>query len=146
MQTYIQLNENNIVVSVLQSSSLLRYPWILTNLYCSIGDIWTGTVENDQLVNGEFQKPYLTTTKLSHYAFIKRLTLDEHVAIELGMPTDPILRVAKQRFDAAHFVDLNNIETQQLVGYLAQQGYIETSRVPELLTPIDQNDEGAINI
>lgn len=77
-----------------------------------------------------------TTNLMTHYAFLRRLTLEEHVAIELAMPGDPLLRVAKQRFDAAREVDVSNAETQQLVGYLAQQQIIAAERVAELLAPI----------
>lgn len=101
--------------------------------------------DGEAFTRPEPMEPVVQTTHLmTHYAFLRRLTLEEHVAIELAMPSDPLLRVAKQRFDAAREVNVGHAETQQLVGYLAQQGIIDPQRVEHLLLPIDASDEGAV--
>lgn len=63
--------------------------------------------------------PAPTVPRLTHYGFLSRLTLAEHVLIEDAMPSNTMLRVAKQRFDAADHVDVSLTETQQFVGLLA---------------------------
>lgn len=85
-----------------------------------------------------------TTPRMTHYAFLRRLSLAEHVAIESAMSGDVTLRVAQQRFNAAQNVNVGIPETQQFVGYLAQQGLIAPGRVADLLAPIDATDEGAV--
>lgn len=89
--------------------------------------------------------PVTHTSLMTHYAFLVRLTLDEHVAIEDAMPTSTLLRVAKQRFDAASEVDVSLPETQQFVGLLAQLGLIAAERVPALLAEKPLNERGAIH-
>lgn len=89
--------------------------------------------------------PSTHTPLMTHYAFLARLTLDEHAAIEDAMPTNTLLRVAKQRFDAAREVDVSLPETQQFVGLLAQMGLIAPERVPTLLAEMPLTERGAIH-
>lgn len=89
--------------------------------------------------------PAPATPLMTHYAFLARLTLAEHVAIEEAMPANTLLRVAKQRFDAARDVDVSLPETQQFVGLLAQMGLIAPERVPTLLAEMPLTERGAIH-
>ena len=89
--------------------------------------------------------PSTHTPLMTHYAFLARLTLDEHVAIEEAMLSSTLLRVAKQRFDAAREVDVSLPETQQFVGLLAQLGLIAPERVPTLLAEMPLTERGAIH-
>lgn len=89
--------------------------------------------------------PVTHTPLMTRYTFLTRLTLDEHVAIEDAMPTSTLLRVAKQRFDAASEVDVSLPETQQFVGLLAQLGLIAPERVAELLAEKPLTERGAIH-
>jgi hypothetical protein len=85
-----------------------------------------------------------TTPRMTHYGFLARLTLPEHVAIEEAMPANPILRVAKQRFDAADHVDVSLVETQQFVGLLGHLGLVAPTRVSGLLAEIEVTSRHAV--
>lgn len=91
------------------------------------------------------EPPITHTPRMTHFAFLRRLTLAEHIGIETATATDVTLRVAKQRFDAARDINVSFAETQQLVGYMAQQGLLAPARVPQLLALIALTEEGAIN-
>lgn len=93
----------------------------------------------------EPDSPTLTTTLMTHLAFLSRLTIAEHVAIEEAMPTSALLRVAKQRFDAARDIDVAAEDTRQFVMLLAQSGFITESRATDMLQPIPLAQRGAIN-
>lgn len=93
------------------------------------------------------------TPRMTHFAFQSRLTMDEDVALELALPTSPILRVAMRRFNAALDVDVSLPETQQLLGLLATtpratdplQMVVAADRLPALLAPKPITERGAIN-
>lgn len=85
-----------------------------------------------------------TTPRMTQYGFLSRLTLEEHVGIEDAMSGSTLLRVAKQRFDAAQNVDVSLVETQQFVGLLAQMKLLAPERVPELLAPISADSPHAL--
>lgn len=78
-----------------------------------------------------------TTPFMSHFGFLSRLSPTERTAIRTATKTDPILDDAMFLLDSAERIDVTLPQTQMLVGYLAQQGHIAASRVPELLAPID---------
>lgn len=142
MSRHLALIENGVVANV-----VLADAWPggidVTDITPRPGPGWL--YDGETFTRPEPVEPVVQTTHLmTHYAFLRRLTLEEHVAIELAMPGDPLLRVAKQRFDAAREVNVSNAETQQLVGYLAQQQIIAPERVAALLAPIDITDEGAV--
>lgn len=110
------------------------------------GWVYDGQTFTPPVDVSDLPTPEITHTPLmTHYAFLARLTLDEHVAIEDAMPTNTLLRVAKQRFDAAREVDVSLPETQQFVGLLAQMGLIAPERVPTLLAEMPLTERGAIH-
>lgn len=86
-----------------------------------------------------------TTPLMTHFAWLSRLTLEEHVSIEEAMPSSPLLRVAKQRFDAAREVDVSLPEVQQFVGVLVQMQLLAAERAPDLLAPKPLTERGAIH-
>lgn len=77
-----------------------------------------------------------TTPYMTHFGFLARLSPQERTAIRRATANDPILDDAMFLFNSAERIDVTLAETQQLVGYLALQGYIKPERVPELLAPI----------
>lgn len=86
--------------------------------------------------------PAATTPYMSHFGFLLRFTPAERLAIrdrcDKASPNyDPTLDDAMFLFNSAERIDVTLATTQQLVGYLAQQGHIAPSRVPELLAPIE---------
>ena len=97
--------------------------------------------------------PTPTTPRMTHFAFQSRLTIDEDIALELALPTSPMLRVAMRRFNAAQDVDVSLPEMQQLLGLLAttprvddpQQTIVAPERIPALLTLKPITERGAIN-
>lgn len=123
-----------------------------------IADSWPGGIDVTDLVprpgpgwthDGQAFAPPApavpaTTPRMTHYGFLSRLTLAEHVGIEEAMPASSLLRVAKQRFDAADHVDVSLTETKQFVGLMAQMQLIAPDRVAELLAPVDAQSIHAI--
>ena len=93
------------------------------------------------------------TPRMTHFAFQSRLTMDEDIALELALPTSPVLRVAMRRFNAALDVDVSLPETQQLIGLLATTPradnpavmIVAPARIPTLLAPKPITERGAIN-
>jgi hypothetical protein len=93
------------------------------------------------------------TPRMTHFAFQSRLTLDEDIALELVLPSSPVLRVAMRRFNAAQDVDVSMPETQQLLGLLAttpraddpNKTIVAVERIPELLASKPIGERGAIN-
>ena len=68
---------------------------------------------------------------LTKLKFNQRFTILELASLEVN--TDPVIRVLQKRLDMADYIDVLDPETQQGVGYLAQQGYIAPERVAEIL-------------
>lgn len=95
------------------------------------------------------------TPRMTRFAFQSRLTLEEDVALEIALPTNPLLRVALRRFSTAGHVDVSLPETQELVTLLsttlrvgeAEGGatIIAPNRVSELLALKPIYERGAIN-
>lgn len=83
---------------------------------------------NWNFVDNVFDK---TTSCLSKLDFLSRFTTAERVAIQASV--DPILIDAMNLLQMSEFVDVNDIRTMQLVGYLAMTGVIANSRVVEIL-------------
>ena len=93
------------------------------------------------------------TPRMTHFAFQSRLTRDEDIALELVLPTNPVLRVAMRRFNAAQDVDVSLAETQQLVDLLATTPradnpaamIVAPARIAALLALKPITERGAIN-
>lgn len=95
------------------------------------------------------------TSMMTHLAFNERLTIDEDIALEVSLPTNPLLRVALRRFEIAKEVNVALEATQQFVGLLATtlrvgepEGgatIVSLARIPVLLAPKPITERGAIN-
>ena len=96
-----------------------------------------------RFVNGEWvqQSARPTSPRMTHLYFLSRFTPQERLAIRAGTATDPILDDAMFMFNQAKDIDVEMALTQQLVGYLVQQGYLAPERIPQLLAraPIGEN-------
>lgn len=78
-----------------------------------------------------------TTPYMTHFGFLSRLTPQERTRVRKAVATDDVLDDAMFLFNSAEQIDVTLAETQMLVGYLAQQGYIAAERVPTLLAPLN---------
>lgn len=144
MSRRFALVENGIVRNVILAE---KWPGGIdvTNLDPAPAPRWTYDGRRFAPPPAQAPKPEPTTTKMTHFAFLSRLTLAEHLAIEEAMPTSALLRVAKQRFDAAREVDVGIEETQMLVGLLVQSGLIKAERAAEILSHMPLSQRGAIH-
>jgi hypothetical protein len=73
-----------------------------------------------------------TTAKLSRFEFLKSFTAAERIAIKAA--NDPIINDALDMFREAGAVVLAYPDTQQLIGYLAQQQHLTPARAAEILS------------
>lgn len=138
MARNIALIENGIVTNVIVADA-----WPsgidVTDLTPRPGPGWAynGTTFSPPAPPAQAPSAPTTTPFMSHFGFLSRLSPTERTAIRAATKTDPILDDAMFLFDSAERIDVTLPQTQMLVGYLAQQGHIAASRVPELLAPID---------
>lgn len=72
------------------------------------------------------------TQKLSRFEFLKAFTVAERITIKAA--NDPIINDALDMFREAGAVVLSYPDTQQFIGYLAQQGLITPERMTEILS------------
>jgi hypothetical protein len=86
----------------------------------------------------------IMTPRMTHFGFLSRFTPTERTAVRAQRASDPILDDAMFLFEQARDIDVTLDTTQQLVGYLAQQGLIEAARVPDLLAPIPADSPHAV--
>lgn len=146
MSRHIAIIENSIVANVIIADS-----WPdgvdVTDLVPRPGPGWTYSGETfaAPVAQPEPEPVVLTTPLMTHYAFNERLTLDEDVALEVALPSSPLLRVALRRFQNAKDVNVSLPETQQMVGLLAQMGIVASERIPILLALKPLSERGAID-
>lgn len=93
-------------------------------------------------------QPATTTPYMSHFGFLIRLTPQARLAIrdrtdKASASYDATLDDAMFLFNSAERIDVTLALTQQLVGYMAQTGLIDTGDMPTLLAPIDINSPHA---
>ena len=87
-------------------------------------------------------QPVQTTPYMSHFGFLSRLTPQQRLSIrertdKTSPLYDPILDDAMFLFNSAERIDVTLTTTQNLVGYMAQQGLIDASDIPSLLAEIE---------
>ncbi|MDZ4379185.1 MAG: hypothetical protein U0973_13665 [Xanthomonadaceae bacterium] len=82
--------------------------------------------------------------RMTQLFFLRRATAEERNAIRAARATDAVLDDAMYLFEQARDVDVSLPLTQQLVGYLAQAGYIEPGRVSALLAPAPISEDGVL--
>ena len=75
-------------------------------------------------------KVYGRLTKLE---FLRKFTAAERIQIREAAKVDPIIFDAMDLLDLAEFISLQDQDTMNLVGYLAQQGILQPARVMEIL-------------
>jgi len=82
-------------------------------------------------VEKKFQKPSaITVTKLQ---FISKFTMAERIILRTEAETDPILADIFKQLELAEEIDLRNQDTINSVYYIASKGYINSTRVNEIL-------------
>ena len=137
MSRTLAIIENGVVANVIVADA-----WPsgidITNFTPRPGPGWTydGTTFSPPAPPAPAPSAPTTTPFMSHFGFLSRLTPQERTAVRSATATDPVLDDAMFLFNSAERIDVTLPTTQQLVGYLAQQGHITQSRVPELLSPI----------
>jgi hypothetical protein len=82
--------------------------------------------------------------RMTHLYFLSRFTPQERLAIRAGTATDPILDDAMFMFNQAKNIDVELPLTQQLVGYLVQQGYLAPERITTLLARAPVGEDGVL--
>lgn len=88
--------------------------------------------------------PAAVSSRMTQLYFLRRATAAERTAIRGARATDPKLDDAMYLFEQARDVDVSLPLTQQLVGYLALQGYIAADRVADLLAPAPVGEDGVL--
>ncbi|GIX38017.1 MAG: hypothetical protein KatS3mg127_1256 [Silanimonas sp.] len=134
------------VVSNVVVGELADFPGAIdiTELNPRPGPGWT-------YVDGEFTPPAenappppATSPRMTHLYFLSRFTPAERLAVREATQADPVLDDAMFLFNAARDIDVTLPMTQQLVGYMAQQGLIAPGRVPELLAEAPLGENGVL--
>jgi hypothetical protein len=90
-----------------------------------------------QFVNGAWVPPAAIgppDMRITRLSFMQRFTSQERITIRITASSDPQVQDVWALMDAATFIDLARIETQQGVGLLAFKNQISQSRVTEILT------------
>ncbi len=72
------------------------------------------------------------TTVYSKLQFLSKFTMPERIAIATS--TDLVVQDIMKMFNLANYIDVSRPDTQQSVGYLAQVGLIQPSRIAEILS------------
>ncbi|KAF0812779.1 hypothetical protein IGB42_02622 [Andreprevotia sp. IGB-42] len=79
--------------------------------------------------------------RMSHLAFLKRLTPEERFAIRQAQRTDIVVEDGMDMLAKAAFVDLDDEDLLRVLGYLVLQGLLASGRVTAILTAAVQLDE-----
>lgn len=80
--------------------------------------------------------PMSTTTILTKYQFISRLTVQERIAIFELENTNAMVKMWLEMFKICDEIDLSNEETIQGINMLSQLGILANERIAELLKPL----------
>lgn len=79
------------------------------------------------------KNPPINVRRLPPYSFLRRYTQEERQAIRAARRSDDIIDEILFILTTVRYVDLDDQDTQQGVGYIAQQGLIAPNRVAEIL-------------
>lgn len=82
-----------------------------------------------------------TNSRITRLAFRNRFTFAEKVAIETAAESDATVRVLLKDQEAATFIDLARIDTQQGVQLLVSKSLITAQRATEILSLTIQAEE-----
>lgn len=106
-------------------------PWDMLEAADLLPDL-TPIAEPDEVRQERERLERRATRLIAPYDFVGRFTDDELVAIQTSI--DPLVIRGRTKLQTIiTHVDLDNEETQQLVGYMALQGLIASKRVNEIL-------------
>ena len=83
----------------------------------------------------------LTNSRITRLAFRNRFTFSEKLAIETAAESDAAVRVLLKDQEAATFIDLARLDTQQGVQLLVSKGLITAQRAAEILSLTIHSEE-----
>jgi hypothetical protein len=100
---------------------------------------WTFDGLNFRDLTGNLQVQEMK--RISKLAFRNRFTFAEKVIIESAMVSSPELKAWYQDFLVSHYIDLNRLDTQQGIMFLAAAGILTVARANEILTaPLQEHE------
>ncbi len=124
---YVITKDDNFVGIILSDAYQLGLQGVsISEMDGNIPDLNTNTWDNE---TGEFKE---STSKLTKLRFLNRFTMAERIAIRAS--TDPIVIDIMNLFDAAEYITLTDINTQQGIGYLGVVGILSQARIAEILS------------
>ena len=133
----------NVIVGTLEFAQTLGYDACVETNEAGIGWTYDGETFTAPPQPEPEPEPVLPR-HITRLAFLQRITMNEHVAIELASETDasmPIdvrirgatLRKMLQLVNAASWIDLDRPDTREMVMQLEQMGLLAPGRALEIL-------------
>lgn len=128
--------DNGIVTNIVAAEDPMDAGWIHNPpAKASIGWGYDGS----KFIEPDKKAP--ASVKITKLAFRNRFTFAEKVAIETAAESDPTVRVLLKDQEAATFIDLARLDTQQGVQLLASKNLITTERAEAVLSLSVQPEE-----
>lgn len=121
--TLIGVTYDNAYLMNIPDSSIHEMDGAIPDLNVHRWDFQLGEFVRTEGVNG--------VSVYSKLQFLSKFTINERIAI--GASTNPVVQDIMKMFNLANYIDVDRQDTQQSVGYLAQVGLIQPSRVAEIL-------------
>lgn len=84
-------------------------------------------------VNGQGLAVTVKPRHISRLKFLQRMTMTERAAIQQAQLTDPVVSDFMFMFQQAEFIDLDEPTNRQALMYFVFKGYIQATRVEQLL-------------
>lgn len=143
----------NIIVGSMEFAQTLGYDACVETASAGVGWTWDG----ESLSPPPAPVPVPLPRHITRLAFLQRITMPEHVAIELASIHDPAqgmeynvraatLRKMLQLVNAATWIDLDRPDTRALVQQIEAMGLLAAGRALEILDgeilPIERPAEG----
>ena len=145
----------NVIVGTLEFAQTLGYDACVETNEAGIGWTWDGVTLSPP--NVPDPEPEVLPRHITRLAFLQRITMNEHVAIELASIHDPAsdtatqvraatLRKMLQLVNAATWIDLDRPDTRGMVQQIEAMGLLAPGRALEILDgeilPIERPTEG----
>jgi len=92
---------------------------------------WTGYEWRNQAYYTPVSR---TISRFTKKQFRSRLTLPKLIAIEVALPTDPVLQVLKDDLLVAEYIDITDSETIDGIAYLVTKGILTQQEADAILT------------
>lgn len=124
--TYHVLTKDYKLVGVANTADWVSLPGVSIKTFDGEIPDLNKVVWNEETL--EFDRITAPLTKLE---FMSRFTTAERLAISAS--SDAIVKDAMSLLQLAEFIDVNDQRTVMTIGYLAQQGYITSDRVTQIL-------------